>query len=87
MFHLNLLKKKTKKKIGHNRFLSSFHTRNVPHKAHQWAHNFMINKYNHLLIQPLIGQYKKNEYSDETIIKTNKILIKTYKKNSAFFAP
>ena len=29
----------------------------------------MINKYNHLLIQPLIGQYKKNEYSDETIIK------------------
>ncbi len=81
------LKKKTKKKIGLNRFLASFHTRNVPHKAHQWAHNFMINKYNHLLIQPLIGQYKKNEYSDETIIKTNKILIKTYKKNSAFFAP
>jgi sulfate adenylyltransferase len=81
------LKKKIKKRIGKNKFLAGFHTRNVPHKAHQWAHNFMISKYNKLLIQPLIGQYKKNEYSDETIIKTNKILEKTYKKNSTFFVP
>jgi len=80
-------KKKIKKRMGQKKFLASFHTRNVPHKAHQWAHNFMINKYNTLLIQPLIGQYKKNEYSDETIIKTNKILAKTYRKNSTFFAP
>ncbi|MDC0628368.1 hypothetical protein OAP04_02190 [Pelagibacteraceae bacterium] len=82
-----ILKKKIRKNIAHCKFFASFHTRNVPHMAHQWAHKFMINKYNKLLIQPLIGQYKKNEYSDKIIIKTNKILTKTYKKNSTFFAP
>ena len=76
-----------KKKIARYKVLASFHTRNVPHTAHQWAHNFMINKFNKLLIQPLIGQYKENEYLDKTIIKTNKILLKTYKKNSTFYAP
>ena len=60
--------------------LSSFHTRNVPHKAHQWIHNFLLKKSDMLLIQPLIGQYKKGEYKDSIIIKTNKIISKTYKK-------
>ena len=39
--------------------IAGFHTRNVPHRAHQWAHSFILNKYKNLLIQPLIGQYKK----------------------------
>jgi len=60
--------------------ISAFHTRNVPHKAHQWIHNFLLKKSDMLLIQPLIGQYKKGEYKDSIIIKTNKIISKTYKK-------
>jgi len=60
--------------------ISAFHTRNVPHQAHQWIHKFLLKKSDTLLIQPLIGQYKIGEYKDDTIIKTNKIIAKTYKK-------
>lgn len=66
--------------------LAGFHTRNAPHAAHQWAHQLILKKYKNLLIQPLLGQYKKNEYSDKTIIQTNKRVLKIYKKN-CFFLP
>ena len=67
--------------------LSSFHTRNVPHKAHQWIHNFLFKKFEALLIQPLIGQYKKGEYSDALILKTNKFAAKIFNSNKVFSIP
>ena len=64
-----------------------FHTRNVPHKAHEWIHNFALKKCEGLLIQPLIGQFKKNEYKEKVIIKTNKKLVNSiYKKKNILFA-
>mgnify|MGYP006103712713 FL=1 len=62
--------------------ISAFHTRNVPHKAHQWIHKFLLKDADMLLIQPLIGQYKKGEYKDDIIIKSNKIIAKIYKKKT-----
>ena len=47
---------------------------------------FMMKKYKSLLIQPLIGQYKVSEYKDSVIIKTNKILIKSYKTKKVYLA-
>ena len=44
------------------------------------GYSFMLNKYKNLLIQPLIGQYKKSEYLDDIIVKTNKKISKMYKK-------
>jgi sulfate adenylyltransferase len=44
-------------------------------------------KHKNILIQPLIGQYKKNEYLDKVIIKSNKLVAKMYGKNKAFYAP
>ena len=82
-----LFKKKTKKLLNKKKLLAGFHTRNVPHAAHQWAHRLMLEKYDDLLIQPLLGQYKRNEYLDNTIIKTNKKVLKIYKKDNLFFAP
>ena len=52
--------KKIKNKIKTKNTLAGFHTRNVPHEAHQWIHRFLLKKYSNLLIQPLLGQYKKN---------------------------
>ena len=77
------------KKIKINKIsnLASFHTRNVPHKAHQWIHKFLFSKYGALLIQPLIGQYKKGEYSDELIVKTNKLASKKFNTNKVFSLP
>ena len=67
--------------------LAGFHTRNVPHSAHQWAHNYMIKKYKRVLLQPLVGQYKLGEYLDNIIIKSNKVASEMYVKGTAFFTP
>ena len=67
--------------------LSSFHTRNVPHTAHQWIHKMLIKKHKALLIQPLIGQYKFGEYQDKTILKLNFIASNSYKNKKVHVIP
>ena len=80
-----LFKKKLKaKKIS---TLSSFHTRNVPHNAHQWIHDFLFKKFGALLIQPLIGQYKKGEFNDALILKTNLFAAKFFNSDKVFSIP
>jgi len=81
----NFLKEKFK--ISKLSSLASFHTRNVPHNAHQWIHNYLFKKFGALLIQPLIGQYKKDEYNDEIIIKTNKLAAKLFNSKKVFSIP
>ena len=78
-----------KKKIKVNKIkkIASFHTRNVPHKAHQWIHDFLFRKFGALLIQPLIGQYKKGEYSDQLIVKTNILAAKQFNSINVFSIP
>jgi sulfate adenylyltransferase len=78
-----------KKKIKINKIskLPSFHTRNAPHKAHQWIHSFLFKKFGALLIQPLIGQYNKGEYNDQIIIKTNKLASKKFNSKKVFSIP
>jgi len=67
--------------------LPGFHTRNVPHSAHQWIHQYMYKKYGSLLIQPLIGQYKKGEYKDKYIIKSNIDAAKLLQSTNTFCLP
>tara|TARA_B100000787_G_scaffold142264_1_gene111524 strand:+ start:798 stop:1838 length:1041 start_codon:yes stop_codon:yes gene_type:complete len=76
-----------KKKIKKIKFLSGFHTRNVPHAAHQWIHSHLLNNYGSLLIQPLIGQYKKGEYKDEYIMKSNLKAAQLLNSNKVFCLP
>ena len=76
-----------KKKIKTKKTLAGFHTRNVPHEAHQWIHRYLLKKYSNLLIQPLLGQYKKNEYLDKIIKMTNLVAAKMYNKKNTFFIP
>jgi len=78
---------KRKYLCNNKKYLAGFHTRNVPHKAHEWIHKLMIKKYRSLLIQPLIGQYKVNEYKDNVIIKTNKMVIKSYRTKNVYLLP
>ncbi len=81
--------KNLRKKLQKNNVSSivAFHTRNVPHKAHQWIHEYGLKKIKNLLIQPLVGQYREGEYKESIIIKTNKFLIeKIYKNKNVFFA-
>ena len=78
-----------KKRIKDNKIstIAGFHTRNVPHKAHQWIHNFLFKKFGALLIQPLIGQYKVGEYSDHLIFKTNQLASKAFNSKKVFSIP
>ena len=78
---------KKKLKINKISTLSGFHTRNVPHNAHQWIHSFLFKKFGALLIQPLIGQYKKGEFSDALILKTNILAAKTFNSKKVFSIP
>lgn len=72
---------------GSKKKLASFHTRNVPHNCHRWIHRYLLNKFKYLLIQPLIGQYKKGEYKDETIIKLNNLISNKSNKKKVFVIP
>ena len=66
--------------------IAGFHTRNAPHKGHQWIHSYGLKNCEALLIQPMIGQFRTNEYHDKVIIKTNYKLIKDiYKKKKNIF--
>lgn len=67
--------------------LAGFHTRNVPHRAHEWIHKYGLKKCKNLMIQPLIGQYMSGEYKESIIIKTNKLIVnEVYKNKNVFFA-
>ena len=74
-------------KKGKVKSLPAFHTRNVPHAAHQRIHKNLIKEFNSLLIQPLIGQYKSGEYKDNVIIYLNKIAAKSYNNKKVFVLP
>jgi len=78
-----------KKKIKRNNLktIAGFHTRNAPHRAHEWIHQFGLKNCEGLLIQPLIGQFRSTEYNEKIIIKTNKYLIDNfYSKQKVFFS-
>ena len=75
-----------KKKISKFKKVIGFHTRNAPHKAHEWIHLFGLSRCDALLIQPLVGQFKSNEYKKDIIVKSNfKLVNKIYKKKNIFF--
>jgi sulfate adenylyltransferase len=95
-FNISVMKKinytypeKFKNKIRNSKIKSlvAFHTRNAPHKGHEWIHRHALSKCNGLLIQPLIGQFKKGEFKEKIIIRTNKALIKKiYRNKNVYFA-
>lgn len=62
--------KKCKKVVG-------FHTRNIPHKGHEWIHEYGLNKCKNILIQPIISQFKRGEYTEEAVLKSNEFLVKS----------
>mgnify|MGYP001312921100 FL=1 len=86
IYFSNLKDIKNKIKIKKFKSIAGFHTRNVPHKGHEWIHKYGLKKCKNLFIQPMVGQFRKNEYKDKYIINTNKFLVnKVYKKANIIF--
>lgn len=68
--------KDIKKKIRKLEKIVGFHTRNIPHKGHEWIHSYGVKKCKNILIQPIVGHFKNGEYSEQAVIDSNKYLVK-----------
>ena len=64
---------------GWNRVVG-FHTRNVPHRVHEYIQLDALEKYNcdGLFIHPIVGQKKKGDFQKEVILNTYDTVIKKY---------
>jgi len=63
----------------------AFQTRNVPHRGHEFLQKTALKEANGLLIQPVIGKKKIDDFKDEYILISYEILInKYYPKNRVF---
>ena len=70
---INNLKKK------YNR-ICSMQIRNAPHYGHEAVFNFILNKFDLLVLNPIFGIKKKNDFTDKFITKALKYMEKKYKK-------
>jgi sulfate adenylyltransferase len=55
-----------------------FQTRNVPHVAHEMLQKSVLNIYDGLFINPLIGKKKTGDFKDEVILESYRALIDNY---------
>ena len=55
-----------------------FQTRNVPHVAHEMLQKAVLNLYDGLFVNPLIGKKKQGDFKDELILSTYLALIDSY---------
>lgn len=65
-----------KKKLVKKKSIVAFHTRNVPHRLHEWIHEYGIKKCKNLLINPMIFQFRPGEFKDRVIRKSYRKLLK-----------
>jgi sulfate adenylyltransferase len=63
-----------------------FQTRNVPHVAHEMLQKAVLNLYDGLFVNPLIGKKKQGDFKDEVILAAYVALIDNYyPKDRAMF--
>ncbi|NQT46696.1 MAG: sulfate adenylyltransferase [Candidatus Omnitrophica bacterium] len=60
------------------RRIAAFHTRNAPHRAHEYLQRTALEVVDGLLIHPFVGRRKDGDFSSEIVIKGYKALIKNY---------
>ena len=69
------------------RSIAGFHTRSVPHRAHEWLHRFALEMCDGLLIHPMLGRKKIGDYSHSAITRGYRALIgEFYPKERVLFS-
>ena len=67
--------------------IAAFHTRNVPHRAHEYLQRVAMELVDGLFIQPFVGRRKDGDFSAGQIINGSNTLIKNYyPKNKVLLA-
>lgn len=56
----------------------AFQTRNVPHRGHEFLQKYALNQVDGLLVQPVVGEKKLDDFKDEYILSSYEILLDKY---------
>lgn len=68
--------------------LIAFQTRNIPHYGHQKIIEYLLSRFNCVIINPLTGMKKKGDVKSNILEKIFRILIKNnYSKRNIFYLP
>lgn len=60
------------------RSVVGFQTRNIPHLAHEMLQKSVLNFFDALFVNPLIGRKKSGDFKDEVILRAYEVLIGNY---------
>lgn len=77
---INKLKRKYKK-------ICAFQTRNLPHSGHEKIIEYLLKKYDHVVVNPIIGPKKKGDVKFNVLEKVYKFLIKKKYYNKVSYVP
>lgn len=55
-----------------------FHTRNVPHRAHEFLQKTSLEHVDGILLHPVVGSKKKGDFRDSVIMKAYEVYVKNY---------
>ncbi len=74
------VKQKIKKLNSNNSKICSMQIRNAPHYGHEVVFKFILKKFDFLVLNPIFGIKKKNDFTDKFISKALKFMEKKYKR-------
>jgi sulfate adenylyltransferase len=67
--------------------VAAFHTRNPPHRAHEWLQRMALESYDGLFIHPILGQKKPGDFLPIAIIDGySELISKFYPENRVVFS-
>jgi len=72
------LESRRKIKEHHWKSCVGFQTRNIPHRSHEYLQRIALEFFDGLLIHPIIGWKKTNDYRPEVIMEVYKYFVNTY---------
>ena len=85
-FNLNSISLISKLKIKYKK-VCAFQTRNVPHYGHEKILNYLLSKYDHVVVNPVIGPKKKGDIKFSVLEKIYEYILKKKYKNKVSYIP
>ena len=77
----NYSKSKIEKLTHKYKTVCAFQTRNIPHLGHEKIIDYLLNKFDYVVINPIIGPKKKGDVRFDVLFKVYNFLIKNKYKN------
>ena len=85
-FNRNSISQISKLKKKYKR-VCAFQTRNIPHCGHEKILNYLLSKYDHVVVNPIIGPKKKGDIKFSVLEKIYKFILKKKYENKVSYIP